>query len=75
MLNFRPEWSCIDHINTARIIMEQSVKWYVALYLAVVDFKGVRDILSHTIIKSFGAKKYPPKIISITKLRILSVSL
>jgi hypothetical protein len=36
---FRKNHSCVDQINTLRIIIEQSNKWNERLYLAFIDFE------------------------------------
>lgn len=63
---FRPNRSCIDHINTLRIIIEQSVEWRSPLFIAFIDFEKAFDSLNHDalwrILKSRGV---PTKIISI----------
>ena len=38
---FRPESSCVDHINTLRISIEQSAKYRSDLHLVFVDFENV----------------------------------
>jgi len=40
---FRPGRSCTDHINTVRIIIEQSNEWNSSLYLLFVDFERAFD--------------------------------
>jgi Reverse transcriptase (RNA-dependent DNA polymerase)/Domain of unknown function (DUF6451) len=42
---FRPEKSCVDLINTLRIIIEQSVEWRSPLYLLFVDYQVAFDSL------------------------------
>lgn len=53
---FRPGRSCIGHINTIRIIVEQSGEWQSPLYLLFVDFK--QDSLDReamwTVLASYG---------------------
>lgn len=44
---FRCGRSCIDHINTLRIIIEQSVEWQTPLYLLFIDFKQAFDTINH----------------------------
>ena len=36
---FRPGSSCVDHINTLRIIIEQSTEYCSDLHLVFVDFE------------------------------------
>lgn len=40
---FRGKRSCVDQINTLRIIIEQSVEYTTNLYLLFVDFEKVFD--------------------------------
>jgi hypothetical protein len=40
---FRPNRSCIDQINTVRIIIEQSLKSQSPLYLLFVDYQKAFD--------------------------------
>jgi Reverse transcriptase (RNA-dependent DNA polymerase)/Endonuclease/Exonuclease/phosphatase family len=42
---FRPHRSCIDNINSLRIIMEQSAEFNAPLYLLFIDFKQAFDSL------------------------------
>ena len=46
---FRPHRSCTDHINTLRIIIEQSVEFNTPLYLLFVDFKQAFDSLDRNV--------------------------
>lgn len=46
---FRPGRSCIDNINTLRIIMEQSAEFNTPLYLLFVDFKQAFDSLDRNV--------------------------
>lgn len=63
---FRPHRSCIDNINTLRIIMEQSVEFNTPLYLLFVDFKQAFDSLDRNvmwnILSSYGI---PAKILNL----------
>lgn len=65
---YRPKRSCIDNINTLRIIMEQSVEFNAPLYLLFVDFKQAFDSLDRNvlwrILSSYGI---PTKILNIIK--------
>jgi hypothetical protein len=36
---FRPNRSCVDQINSLRIIIEQAVEWQSLLYLTFIDYK------------------------------------
>ena len=40
---FRAKRSCVDHIATLRIIVEQSIEWQSSLHLNFVDFKRAFD--------------------------------
>ena len=40
---FRPGSSCIDHINTLRLIIEQSAEYRSDLHLVFVDFEKAFD--------------------------------
>lgn len=46
-----PGWSCIDHRNTVRIIIEQSVECNTHLWLIFIDFERVFDTVSHESVK------------------------
>ena len=63
---FRPSRSCVDHINTLRIIIEQSVELRSPLYLLFVDFERAFDTLDHnrmwTTLENYGI---PTKILNI----------
>lgn len=43
---FRPNRSCVDHINTLRIIIEQSVEFRTALQLVFVDYSTAFDSIN-----------------------------
>ena len=45
---FRPQRSCVDHINTLRIIAEQTKEWRTPLYMLFVDFKQAFDSLDRS---------------------------
>lgn len=63
---FRPHRSCVDHVNSLRIIVEQSVEWRSPLYLVFIDFEKAFDTLDHTTIwNALACKGTPPKIISL----------
>lgn len=55
---FRPHRSCVEHINTLRIIVEQSVEFKAPLYLLFVDFKQAFDSVDRDmmwkILQSYG---------------------
>lgn len=63
---FRPERSCIDHISTIRIIIEQSVEFQSPLYLLFIDFERAFDTLDQSrmwiILENYGI---PMKILKI----------
>ncbi|VDO99078.1 unnamed protein product [Schistosoma curassoni] len=42
-VGFREDRSCIDHIATIRIIVEQSVEWNSSLYINFIDYEKVSD--------------------------------
>lgn len=65
---FRPGRSCVDHINTLRIIIEQSLEWRSPLYLLFIDFRRAFDSLNHNAIwKILTQRGVPPKILNIIK--------
>lgn len=55
---YRPGRSCIDHINTLRIIIEQSVEWQSPLFLIFIDFEQAFDSIHREtmwqILSSYG---------------------
>ncbi|KAI8115934.1 LINE-1 reverse transcriptase like protein [Lucilia cuprina] len=64
--SFRPNKSGIDHINSLRIITEQSVEWRSPLYLVFIDFEKAFDTLHHSAIwNALRCKGVPEKIISL----------
>ena len=42
-ISYRPGSSCVDHINTLRLIIDQSAKYRSDLYLVFVDFEKAFD--------------------------------
>lgn len=65
---FRPNRSCADHINTLRIIIEQSVEHNSQLYLLFVDFERAFDTLSRNALwNALALKGIPEKIINLIK--------
>lgn len=65
---FRPHKSCIDHVNSLRVITEQSVEWRSSLYLCFIDFEKAFDTLDHNVIWSaLICKGVPTKLISLIK--------
>uniref|UniRef100_A0A034VWX2 LINE-1 reverse transcriptase-like protein n=1 Tax=Bactrocera dorsalis TaxID=27457 RepID=A0A034VWX2_BACDO len=65
---FRPHCSCVDHINTLRVIVEQSAKWRTPLYLCFIDFEKAFDTLKHDAIwRALVCKGVPEKLINLIK--------
>lgn len=65
---FRPNKSCIDHINSLRIIVEQSAELRVPLYLIFIDFQRAFDSIHQSAIwQALTCKGVPPKIIRLIK--------
>jgi hypothetical protein len=63
---FRTSKSCADHINTLRIIIEQSIEFCSPLQLVFIDFQQAFDTLKHKAIwKALKEKGVPHKIVSI----------
>ncbi|XP_030762005.1 uncharacterized protein LOC115886842 [Sitophilus oryzae] len=61
--DFRPQRSCIDQINTLRIIIEQSQEFRSPLYMVLVDFQRAFDTIKHIAIwKALREKGVPEKI-------------
>lgn len=61
---FRPNHSCVDHINTLRIIIEQSIEFRTPLHLLFIDFERAFDSIPHTILwKVLKEKGVPNKLI------------
>ena len=58
---FRPNRSCIDQINTLRIIIEQCVEWSSRLYAVFVDFEKAFDSVNREAmwkeVKRYGVPK------------------
>jgi hypothetical protein len=55
---FRPSKLCADHINTLRIITEQSIQFCSPLQLVFIDFQQAFDTLKHEAIwKALKEKK------------------
>uniref|UniRef100_A0A8D9ADY8 Craniofacial development protein 2 n=1 Tax=Cacopsylla melanoneura TaxID=428564 RepID=A0A8D9ADY8_9HEMI len=65
---FRKNCSCVDLINTLRIILEQSMEYQTPLYLAFIDFEKAFDSIQRTVIwkvlKDYGV---PAKLVNIVK--------
>lgn len=65
---FRRGKSCVDHVNSLRIIVEQSVEWRSPLYLLFIDFEKAFDTLNHTAIwNALACKGVPQQLISLIK--------
>lgn len=65
---FRSGRSCIDLINTLRIIIEQTVEWQTPLYLVFVDFATAFDRVKRgEIWKSLKEHGVPPKIVNLIR--------
>lgn len=65
---FRAHKSCVDHINSLRVIIEQSVEWRSPLYLTFIDFEKAFDTLNHSAIWSaLECKGVPLKLINLIK--------
>lgn len=72
---FRPHKSTIDHINSLRVIVEQSVEWRSPLYMCFIDFEKAFDKLNHSVIWSaLRCKNVPLKLISLIKCLYHSAS-
>jgi hypothetical protein len=61
--------SCLDLINTLRIILEQSLEWQVILYVILIDFEKAFDSVKREVmwltLQEYGI---PRKIIQIIKI-------
>lgn len=65
-VGFRTQRSCTEHINTVRIIVEQSVEWRSPLYLVFIDFKRAFDTINYYALwQILKMKGVPRKIINI----------
>ena len=47
---FRPGSSCVDHINTLRLIIEQSAEYQSDLHLVFVDFEKAFDSVDREVL-------------------------
>jgi hypothetical protein len=47
---FRKHQSCVDLVNTLRIILQQSVEWQAILYVTFIDFEKAFDSLKREIL-------------------------
>lgn len=65
---FRPGRSCIDQINTLRIIIEQINEFQGNLHMVFIDFKKAFDMLHHqNIWNAMERKGIPTKLINLIK--------
>lgn len=65
---FLPHKSCIDQINTLRILIEQSVEFNTSLYITFIDFEKAFDALKREFIwNALEARGIPDKIIKLIK--------
>jgi hypothetical protein len=70
---FRAGRSCVDHINTLRIIIEQINEYQSSLHLIFVDFKKAFDTLHHNNIwEAMERKGLPRKITDLIKAQYTS---
>jgi exonuclease III len=65
---FRPGRSCVDQINSLRIIIEQSVEMRSRLYMLFIDFQVAFDSLNRDCIwKALKKRGLPEKVINVIK--------
>ena len=65
---FRPNRSCVDHINTLRIILEQSAEFRTALQLVFIDYSTAFDSISRdSIWEALEQRNISPKLIRLIK--------
>lgn len=65
---FRPGRSCIDQINTVRILIEQAAEFNATMYLTFVDYEKAFDALKREFIWSaLDARGIPQKLINILR--------
>jgi hypothetical protein len=70
---FWPNKSYADHINTLRIIVEQSIELRSPLQLVFIDFQQAFDTLEHEVIwKALQEKGVPQKKLALCKLYMTS---
>lgn len=63
---FRPGRSCTDHINTLRIIVEQSIEWQSPIFLLFIDFERAFDSLDREMMwKVLASYGIPDKLLNI----------
>ena len=75
---FRKHRSCVDLINTLRIIPEQSVEWQAILHVTFIDFEKAFDSVKREVmwfqLQEYGIKRKTIQIIKIhikVKIKIL----
>jgi len=65
---FRSHRSCVDQINTLRIVVEQSLEYRSPLYMIFVDFERAFDSLKHTAIwQTIAEQGASTKLVNIIK--------
>lgn len=65
---FRTGRSCADHINTLRIIIEQTKEYNTHLYLLFVDFERAFDTVSRDLLwRTLSSKGIPDKIVTLIR--------
>src|ERR1700753_2667348 len=65
---FRQNRSCIDHIASLRIIVEQSLEWQSLLYMNFIDFKKAFDMVDREVLwKILRYYGLPIKIVNIIR--------
>ena len=65
---FRQNRSCIDHIASLRIIVEQSLEWQSSLYMNFIDFKKAFDMVDREVLwKILRYYGLPIKIVNIIR--------
>jgi hypothetical protein len=66
---FRPNKSGTNHINTLRIIVEQSIEFHSPLQLVFIDFQQAFDSLAHNAIwQDVKEEGVPQKVLAVIKL-------
>jgi hypothetical protein len=65
---FWKQRSCVDLINTLRIILEQSAEWQTSLYLTFIDSEKAFDSLNRRVMwKTLSEYGIPQKILNLIK--------
>ena len=65
---FRPGSSRVDHINTLRLIIEQSAEYRSDLHLVFVDFEKAFDSVDREVLRmALRRRGMPNKIVSVIK--------